>query len=152
MNDYFIAVYTHECKSCCDNKFFNRLTMIGGDVHVVDNSDDTWYYDRLRKMVGFASVEHLDVEADDHGFLRRVTESVKRLQEKFLETDKGAFVILESDVLAPRNLLSLFEEVRGKADIIGGIYYRGFHNDKWFVPGYEKLVEAKTRLVWLHIV
>ncbi len=139
MDDYFIAVHTYADKSYCDARFFNRLVMISDEAHVVDSSCEDWYFDRLNRVAWFADVERL---VCNDNYLECITRCFNWLREKFLKTNKNAFVMLESDVLVPRHLLSLFEEVRGRADIIGGIYYRGFHEDRWFSPVYKRLVRV----------
>lgn len=153
-SEFFIAVYTNECKSYCDERFYKRLREItdGRDcqVHIVDNSLDESYFKKLQKMMielEFTcpvKVEHTKVSRDDSRtlFLRNVTDSLKILQDAFLKSDNQFFLILESDVY-PKNddLLECFLEVSRQADIIGGIYYSGFQTPEDFQPESKSLIK-----------
>jgi hypothetical protein len=128
--DVFIAVYTNECKSYCDELFFNNLlnSNIGNaSVNVVDNSVSSDYYNKLKQYN--INLYHIDVDREDKRtlFLRNVTESVLFLRDIFLKGKWKYFVILESDVIPEKDWLSYFIEVKDEANIIGGIYYAGFH-------------------------
>lgn len=146
--DFFIAIYTNKCKEYCDKKFFENLfnSNIGeASVNVCDNSTDLTYKERLEDICRLkANVYHIDVVEPRMNirFLRNVTESVLLLREKFLEGDWKYFVILESDVLPQdEDWLKYFLEVIDQADVIGGLYYMGFHNpDLWEGP--PRLVET----------
>ena len=144
LNECFIAVYTHECKQYCDVEFFDNLfkSHIGdAQISIIDNTLTLNYYDRLQNIVNLydnknISVSHVDVSRDDardarHQFLINVTTSLTELRRQFLETDKKYFIIVESDV-KPRdkNWLTYFMEVVDQADIIGGLYYVGFHKQE----------------------
>jgi hypothetical protein len=65
-------------------------------------------------------------------FLNNVTVSVNFLRDIFLKKNYDNFITLESDVIPPKGWLDMFEEVYDKADIIGGVYYLGFHPEKDF--------------------
>ena len=128
---YFIAVYTNKVKEYCDKKFFENLKKAGGDIFVVDNSKDISYTERLRKFG--LNVEHILVDYYPRNtlFQRNVTHSVNLLRDKFLDSKYKHFIIVESDVIVPVNLIELFEEAMPKANdwaAIGGLYHRGFHN------------------------
>lgn len=149
---YFIAVYTNECKNYCDKAFFSEIVKLKGEkrIMVVDNTAGTEEYTKdVRSLIpswygGEVTVEHLDVEEEPRNtrFLRNVTESVNSLRSRFLAGTDENFVVIESDVIPPKNLLRLFDEVEGQADIIGGIYYRGFHSEEEWDPGNESLLPA----------
>ena len=128
---HFIAVYTHACKDYCDYTFFSRVRKLGGHLEVVDNTPGLAYTKKLKKAG--LRVEHIEVPREPTAtlFLRNVTQSVNLLRDKFLESKYEHFVIIESDVLPPPNLLNLFDEAASKAEdwaAIGGLYYHGFHN------------------------
>lgn len=156
MNKYFLAVYTNEVKQYADEIFFKylgNLTYPGQSLHVIDNSLETEYYDRLCRIIPEYykkehTVEHLDIPRDDLTtlFHRNVAKSVRKLQKDFLKSDADYFVTIESDVLVPHNLLELFEEVHDQADIIGGLYYQGFHPPEQFSPHHQQLMETHHAL------
>lgn len=136
-NKYFIAVYTNECKDYCDEKFFGNLLKIKGDnyLSVVDNTKGDKYFKRLKELLPNETVTKLDVSPDPKEtlFQRNVTESVNLLRDEFLKSDKDYFLIIESDIIPPKNFLSLFKEAIEKLKdenwgIIGGLYYDGFHD------------------------
>lgn len=136
-SDFFIAIYTNECKEYCDGKFFHHLfsTDIGNaHLHIIDNTINTTYMSNLKALCVGRNVHHINVQRneDETQFVRNVAESVSFLRDIFLKTDCKYFVIVESDVLPPHNWLHYFLEVIDKADIIGGIYYKGFHPQEFF--------------------
>ena len=145
---YFIAVYTNKCKEYCDVDFFGNLfnSNIGDtQVSVVDNSKDLTYTKRLKNICGErAEVDRIDIKEERMNirFLKNVTESALLLREKFLEGKWKYFVILESDVLPQdSDWLVYFNDVVDQADVIGGLYYKGFHGlDLW--EGSPRLVET----------
>ncbi|MCP4648795.1 MAG: hypothetical protein GY853_01765 [PVC group bacterium] len=147
----FIAIYTNKCKEYCDQRFFSNLfssNLNHASVNVVDNSSDIEYTKKLEKICeDKANVYRIDIDEKrkDVRFLRNVTESVLLLREKFLEGNWKYFIILESDVLPKDNeWLTSFMEVTDEADIIGGLYYMGFHD-----PG---LWQGEIRVVPTHHV
>ena len=116
--------------------FFDNLLSCdieGADIQIVDNSVTEDFSIELSEKIG-RNVHHINVSRYDPStqFLRNVTESVSYLREMFLKTDKKYFVIVESDVLPPKNFLDLFMEVIDDADIIGGVYYAGIHRQELF--------------------
>jgi len=138
----FIAVYTHQCKAYCDEEFFNNLfaSDIGAaSVNIIDNSLDTDYFHDLYGRYNMrAYVDHVVVSRGDSKtqFLRNVEASLYGLRRMFLDGDYDYFVTLESDV-KPRDKMWLhyFIEVIDQADIVGGLYYEGFHSpDMWQGP------------------
>ncbi len=149
---FFIAVYTNECKKYCEKEFFGRLKEItdgtGAEISIVDNSIDEAYYEHLCELVGSLKfnvpvrIEHIDVDRADREtlFQRNVTESLTVLREQFLASDKIYFVTLETDIYPKDvNLFDNFLEVIEKADIIGGVYYLGFHKPEAFDPTIKDL-------------
>jgi hypothetical protein len=141
--DFFIAIYSHECKSYCDEQFFKNLLQsdIGdASIHVVDNTIHASYAERIKDIIKSINVHrnihvsHIFVDRDDPTtqFQRNVAESLSFLRNIFLETKCKYFIIVESDVIPPADWLHYFMEVIDKADIIGGIYYHGFHDIKLF--------------------
>jgi hypothetical protein len=140
-SDFFIAIYTNQCKNYCDQQFFKNLFQSDiGDagVHIVDNSIDEEYIKSLQNLISplsqNCSIDHIIVSREDKQtlFLRNVTESVNFLRDMFLRTNCKYFVILESDVMPPPDWLQSFNEVIDRADVIGGIYYPGFHTPEMF--------------------
>jgi len=138
--DVFIAIYTHECKAYCDDRFFeNLLNSNTGDakIMVVDNSDSDNYVKSLTSRFGNKiEFRHIIVGRDTPKvqFQRNVTESALHLRECFLKDEKYKyFIIMESDVLPEDpEWISEFMKVINKADILGGLYYFGFHAaDLW---------------------
>ena len=152
-----IAVYTNQVKRYCDQQFFRALgkATIGRDcfISVVDNTNDDGQYccrlnDNVREWLGHynVSVEHLPIDQTPKNtlFLRSVVESVNVLRGYFLEEPYyEKFIIFESDVIIPPNTLELFEKVQHKADIIGGIYYAGFHSPILFNPCVDQLIPSQ---------
>jgi len=139
-DDCFIACYIHSAKEYCDESFFKNLfeSNIGNTtVSVVDNSIGLDYFNRLNNIIypyhKNTILAHIDVRRDDprHQFLINVTESVTELRKQFLATNKKYFIILETDVFPrDKNWLLHFSEVIDKAEMIGGLYYVGFHGQE----------------------
>lgn len=142
-NKYFIAVYTNEVKDYCEEEFFERVFEISKGVIpvcVIDNSLDSRYTNRLNEINKNRSnfhIAHLDISEEPKRtqFLRNVSESVLHLRSIFLSGDYTYFIILESDVIPPKDLLDRFDKDIPLLDIIsptwgalGGIYYKGFHD------------------------
>ena len=128
---YFIAVYTNKVKEYCDIKFFENLKKVGGDIFVADNTPCMAYTKKLRRMG--LNTDHIPVQSTpkDTLFQRNVHKSVNYLRDKFLDSDYEHFIIVESDVLVPPNLLQLFDRATNKAEnwaAIGGLYHRSVHN------------------------
>lgn len=137
----FIAVYTNKVKSYCDEKFFNNLKNLSynnQELYLVDNSEDFQYVDRLAEISSCKTIDRIQIDLDpkDTLFLRRVTGSVNYLRSEFLKTDSKYFIIIESDVLVPSNLIEQLlisiEEIEKEEEkpwgVIGGLYYKGFHD------------------------
>lgn len=146
-NNYFIAVYTYSGKSYCDKKFFERVKEISKDnlVHIVDNSFNLDYYKKLIFLYNFSNFTfyHLDVikgknvklnslrtTAAKINSLRTVAESVNFLRDIFLKTICPNFLIIESDVIPPIDLLEKFDNTQLPKDagILGALYYKNFHD------------------------
>src|SRR5262249_28402768 len=137
--DFFIAVYTHQVKSYCDRLFFRRLHTIAGQnsVHVVDNSpDDTYTKQLILLCEGYDTfaITRITVPPDPVAtlFLRNVCDSANYLREAFLQTDCRHFMIIESDVLPPLNVLGRFARDIGNLPdnwgVFGAVYYKGRHD------------------------
>ena len=135
-SDFFIAIYTCDIKTYCDAEFFNAVIPSVGnaELQIVDNSADYNYAIRLKSLSQGKLVHHLDVSRENKEtlMLRNITESVNLLRYFFLQSKCKYFVILESDVIPPAEWLDYFLEVIDRADIIGGIYYHGFHRQELF--------------------
>jgi hypothetical protein len=144
-NKYFIAVYTNIVKDYCEEQFFSNLFIIsrGEPVFVIDNTLGDSYYNKLQWVFrerGYDnfSVFHLAVpeHPKESQFQRNVCDSVNFLRDMFLQqTNLPYFLIVESDVVSPADLLDRFEESTSRLNIqnpgwgiIGGLYYQGFHN------------------------
>ncbi|MHA1342378.1 MAG: GIY-YIG nuclease family protein [Promethearchaeota archaeon] len=135
-SDFFIAIYTNECKKYCDQEFFASLissNIKNAQVEIVDNSIDLNYSKRLSEITSYP-IHHINVDRTDSKtlFLRNVFESIDKLRELFLRSRCKYFITLESDVIPPLGWLNYFLEGVHKADVIGGIYYPGFHDDDMF--------------------
>jgi hypothetical protein len=144
----FIAVYTNECKAYCDAAFFASLeafTYPSLSVHVVDNSLGVDYTSRLKRLVP-ASVEvaHIDVPRDhpQTQFLRNVAVSLDTLRQSFLKGVAPWFLILESDVIAPPDAIERLLDAARDFDVVGGVYYEGFHPSEWFSPSHDEIIPA----------
>ncbi|MCO5947146.1 hypothetical protein [Mucilaginibacter flavidus] len=142
---YFIAVYTNEVKDYCDEVFFSNLFEVsaGQPVFVVDNTIGDSYFNKLQtsfKERGYFNfrVYHLEVSEEPKvsQFQRNVCDSVNFLRDIYLtQTSLRYFLIIETDVCSPADLLSRFEDGISRLDaqnpnwgIVGGLYYHGFHN------------------------
>lgn len=152
MNDYFIAIYTNQVKDYCDENFFNNVFLLskGNPVHVVDNTIGNQYYEKLKKMFSTFENFHLyktdiDEQPKKTQFHRNVSESVNLLRDIFLKTGYKKFLIIESDVLPPENLIQRLESsinlLNDKWGILGAHYYSGFHdyNKKYIYNIYHAL-------------
>lgn len=151
-NDYFIAVYTNSVKDYCDEQFFQRILGLKGKNYlgIVDNSKGDKYMKRLRTLAPTAAIRHLDIDHNPRNslFQRNVCESVNVLREDFLRLNKDYFLIIESDVLPPVDLLPMLDksikyldqlipsiivegenrDYQGPWGSIGARYYEGFHD------------------------
>jgi hypothetical protein len=142
---YFIAVYTNEVKDYCDDEFFKNVFEVsqGEPVFVVDNTIGDVYFNKLKndfQQKGYDNfkVFHLDVPEHPRQsqFQRNVCDSANFLRSVYLnQTELPYFLIIESDVVSPVNLLDKFENGIAQLDsqspdwgIVGGLYYWGFHN------------------------
>jgi hypothetical protein len=151
--DYFIAIYTHQCKSYCHNKFYDNLKHLDYNdysINIVDNTTvSDKYYAQLSST--FFDIDNLsfnihkisiDQEPEEGRFHRSIVESVNFLRDRFLTTDAKYFVIIESDVIVPKNLLNLFDEVvDSEYSAIGGIYYNNYHQKEWFDSSHCELLD-----------
>jgi len=142
---FFTAVYTNEVKDYCDIPFFENLFLITGDapVLIADNTGGTGYHNKLQKHFSDRRynnfrIEHLNIleYPKQSQFQRNVCESVNFLRNIYLSNSSHPyFLIIESDVIPPKDLLEQFESAISELDltepgwgIVGAIYYRGFHN------------------------
>lgn len=155
-NKYFIAIYTNEVKDYCDEKFFTWIDHIKEDnpAYVVDNTVGDNYYKRLEDL--FKNFNNFNLyklninhRPERTQFLRNVEQSVNFLRHEFLKSNCDHFLIIESDVLPPEDLIAkldkdidrlekididnLFEYKEGDITpklwgILGAHYYKGFHN------------------------
>ena len=136
-----LATYTNKVKDYCERQFFDRFLSYEADKIIVDNTAGTDYYHHLQEIAG-ADVVHVDVKREPlkTRFLRNVTESANYIRDYFLDNDYRYLIIIESDVIPPKDLLSLFDDAMYIANFIhdvkggknwgaiGGIYYDGFHD------------------------
>ncbi|MDR0517876.1 MAG: hypothetical protein LBH25_12610 [Fibromonadaceae bacterium] len=136
MENFFVCSYTCEAKSYCDTLFFESLSNLTYEkkiIRIIDNSQNLAYLSRLNAIKEYfanlknnCQIQHIDIqfEPKNNLFNRAVSESLKVLREQFLQSDCSHFITIESDVIAPPNLLELFCEVLNcGADVIGGLYY-----------------------------
>ena len=138
MSKYFIAVYTHEVKDYCKEEFFDNLSNLSSkdfELHIVDNTQDMDHSMLLRQTCPVENqLTYLNIPREPHNtlFLRRVTESVNKLRDDFLDSDCNYFLIIESDLLVPLDVLEQFDKTIEQLDdnwgIVGGTYYKGFHD------------------------
>lgn len=136
-NNIFLAIYTNAVKSYCDEAFFKNLSLIVTPytlVNIVDNSKDANYALRLQSLCDKynikAQIHHIEVDDGDYFFQRSVLLSVNYLRDLFLETECEHFVIIESDVIPPKNVIRrLTDSIKCNPDFgaIGGVYYKGIH-------------------------
>lgn len=134
----FIAVYTHQLKDYCSEQFFSNLQQLAGGnhVHIVDNTVGTEYFDKLTELTkdfSNTTVEHLYVspEPDRTRFLRSVADSANACRDAFLATSEQHFLIIESDVIPPVDVIDRLEKRISELDdyaAIGCLYYHGFHD------------------------
>lgn len=142
----FIAIYTNKVKQYCDVEFFehiDNLTYHNKEVHIIDNTIDIDYFDRLSSIVSNNyDIYHTYIPREPVAtqFHRNVCESVNFLRDKFLQSDCSHFLIIESDVMVPPNTIELLIEVIDMAEIIGGIYYHGYHPSECFDDNFNDLV------------
>jgi hypothetical protein len=150
-NDFFICTYTNRVKQYCDKQFFSHLQRItiNNQLLIVDNTADNGEYaDKLRCLIK-KDIIHIVPERRDRQFLYNVIESVNLCRAAFLESCSSYMVIVESDVIPPVNVLTLFkqdiktlEESNYNWGIIGAVYYTGYHdfNLKGLVQVHEAAV------------
>lgn len=135
----FICTYTNKVKQYCDEQYFSNLLTVSVEhpLCIVDNSEGLEYMGRICELLGDRqnlTVEHINIDPqpDRTRFLRCVAESANVCRDVFLTTDEQYFLIIESDVIPPVNIVELLE-----ADIqtlpenwaaLGALYYKGFHD------------------------
>lgn len=142
----FLCTYTADNKNYCDEQFFTRFNEIEGYCHcVVDNTTGTEdYYQKIVKRFAKDLVFHLAFTPEPKHtiFQRKVAGSVNKCREEFLKTDCEYMLIIESDVIPPKDVLDHFEkslsEIRVRIasnpleikpfGILGALYYVGFHD------------------------
>jgi len=151
-NKFFICSYTNKCKDYCDKQFLDRIKELKGSnpFTIVDNTERIEYVRRLRALAPWASIHKVmtPTKPKNSRFQRNVTESVNYLRELFLASNLPYFLIIESDVIPPKDLLERLKKaiehlnlrqsgviINGESriylnpwGIIGGLYYKGFHN------------------------
>lgn len=155
-SDVFIALYTNQCKSYCDTAFFDNLlnsNIEGTKIALVDNSSGDEYLNDLHKRYGDRiDCYHVVIPKQKNNqiqFLQNVKGSLDVLRKIFLEGDWKYFITLETDVLpVEHDWISLFKEVTDQADMIGGLYYFGFHDVELWLgePRLEKPATGKSIL------
>lgn len=141
-NSIFLCTYTSFNKSYCDEQFFKRFNELGiKNSCIVDNTNNETYYEKLLKRYTKDLCFHINVSTEPKRsvFQRKVYESVNKCREEFLKTNCKYFLIIESDVIPPIDLIDHFEkdiEFLNQAEsfsekswgILGALYYNGFHN------------------------
>jgi hypothetical protein len=142
---YFISIYTHAVKAYCDEAFFRNVHALcrGEPVYIADNSPEEKYYHRLKTLFmsqGYHNFHLFRVRVPsfpaESQFQRNVCDSVNALRDMYLRNSElPYFLILESDVVSPVDLLDRFDRAIDRLaaqpppwGIIGGLYYQGFHN------------------------
>lgn len=139
---FFICTYTNRVKDYCDTEFLDRLAKISKGIHpvlIVDNTnDDGEYSSRLITLTHKypnINVSWLMVPShpQESKFQRNVCQSVNLCRDEFLMSGCSHMLIIESDVLPPEDLLDRLEEsvlfLEGEDwGIVGGLYYKGFHD------------------------
>lgn len=160
MNDYFIAIYTNAVKDYCDKEFFERIRDLsnGNQIHVIDNTsniiisgrrnrikttilDSHVYFEKLKQLCNSEkfNVYHIDVpiEPKISQMHRNIAQSANFIRDIFLKTNLKKFLIIESDVIPPVDLLNRFdkdiETLPSDWGMLGALYYDpaicnlGFH-------------------------
>jgi glycosyltransferase involved in cell wall biosynthesis len=138
---FYVCSYTCETKSYCDGLFLeslSNLTYQNKIIKIIDNTQGLDYLARLNAIKDYfenlksCEIKHIDISLEPRGslFNRAVAESLLFLQKDFLKSDCDYFVTIESDVIVPPNLLELFCEALGNADLIGGLYYNLSYHTK----------------------
>ena len=142
---FFIAVYTNEVKDYCDVEFFDNLHSVskGEPVYIIDNTIESRYYQKLRDHFIENKYDNFRINSlcipehpKESQFQRNVCHSVNHLRDVYLNSFLlPYFLIIESDVISPVDLLDKFENAIAQLDnteshwgIVGGLYYQGFHH------------------------
>ncbi len=140
---YLVGTYTHKCKAYVEKEFYAALAgaqQVGrGDAFLtIDNSPGERYVRRLEKRYGeHCEFRHLDIaprSGSRQTFLNNVALSINELRSTLLESDFDHLITVESDVLVPPDLTTLFDEAITQLDdagenwgAIGGLYYAFYH-------------------------
>ena len=143
MTKVFLGIYTCSQKQYCDVKFFNTINNLDpkpDKIFIVDNSiDDDSYADRLKYLCKDAEIVHINIKLGKNYIHRTISESANIIRDAFLKSDCDALLIIESDVMPIKhNAIELLSEHLNDYAGIGGIYYKGFHNDEWFEENYNE--------------
>jgi hypothetical protein len=146
----FIGITTHQVKSYCEQLFFSRVQEIkklsSSDVCVVDNSSDETYIQHLKTTYPEIRFEHLKIVSYPNSLKIhfRIATSCNMLRNIFLAGNYTHFLMIESDVLPPSNVVE--ELLSADKDIIEAPFYKGWHKKEYFDPNYNKILEVDTAL------
>lgn len=118
-----IATITYDGEANAREAFLDALAPQGKhDVLIVDNSDDEQYQGVLRRAVsrfkGRARVEHLNAD----GRFTKILASRQLVRERFLAGRYTHLLMVDSDVILPRNAVEEF----GTRTLATGIYLNAF--------------------------
>jgi len=123
MAKVLIGVATFNGMAYCEDEFYSRVSELGHDVLVVDNSRGEEYSEKLREKFDWLNVIHDDTREEKSIF--RLISSRNKILEYGVENGYSHILMLDSDVIPPKDIV---EELLGcdKA-IVSGIYYNYFN-------------------------
>jgi len=130
----YIAIYTHKVKEYCDKEFFEQPELKKYKYYIVDNTNDNLEYFNKLKTLYTNNITHIDIPITpkESLFRRNVVESVNYLRNDFIsKPEYDNFIIIESDLILPDNGIEMLYNSISKTvnwGIIGGLYYKGFHD------------------------
>jgi hypothetical protein len=144
-----LGSYTYSGMQYCDERFIQFLDSLQYpklDKLVLENSPGTSYFGRLQGLSRGTdvAVERVNPEliSGESRFHAVVAGSANILRDTFLAGSYDVMVILEADVFPQTDFLNKYLDVYGLADLIGGVYYHGYHHHTWFAPDHSELVPA----------
>lgn len=134
-----VASATYKGMGYCDDEFLKSVKNFKGDydILIVEKSEDSDYFNELRKIEG---VEVLKYDSDEKDKLIRVIESRNMIIEHALKNNYDYILMLDSDVIAPENIIE--ELLDCEKEIVSGWYV-----NYAVVDGVKKIIPA----VWLEV-
>lgn len=120
-----VASPTFDKMKYCQDEFFNsikNLSYSNYDILIVDNSDEDFYFEGLKKISGINVVR--DKNIGKSGF-QKVVSSRNKIIEYAIENNYDYIFMIDSDVIPPSNIIE--ELISCGKDLVSGLYFNFFN-------------------------